>query len=428
MIFKTKKNRRGYIKEMLDNENKERKIITEVLSDSRAVFSSFGNNIYFSDFVNNAIDRIASEIGKIDVVSVVEKENSIVRKTDAITRLFKYQPNPLQTVKDFLSACEWLRRKKSNCFIYPFYEVYRDNKSGEVIKRYTAFYPLNPVSAELGRYEDNPKRWAIKFYWQDGSSNILPYDAIIHLKWRRGVSLVMGGGNDNGAVENANTLRSLKTLDEILQGLPKMIASSLNLNGVLTVKTIVEKVALEQAAKDFESRIYKSDSGIVAVGLEGDYKPIQKAFPTIPETILKFLKDIVRERYGISEAILSGDFDGKAHAAFYQTCIEDFIIEFEQAFSERLFTPREKDIGHRIKCYYSRVSYMDAAEKRELAQLARDIGLMTINEIRELYGMAPIEGGEVRLQSLNYINALQAAEYQSNMSKKKSGGDSDETD
>lgn len=418
----------SYIKNLFggNKEDKERKIITEVLSDSRAVFSSFGNNIYFSDFVNNAIDRIASEIGKIDVVSVVEKENSVARSNDEITKLFKFQPNPLQTTKDFLSACEWLRRKNANCFIYPAHENITNN--GKIFRRYTAFYPLNPVSAELGHYENDNDCWAIKFFWQDGSSNVLPYDSVIHLKWRRGTSLVMGGGNDNGNVDDSNTLRSLKTLDEILQGLPKMIASSLNLNGVLSVKTVVERKALEMAAKDFESRIYKSDTGIVAVGLEGDYKPIPKNFPNLPDNVMKFLKDIIRERYGVSEAILNGDFDGKTHAAFYQTCIEDFIIEFEQAFSERLFTTREKDVGRRIKCYYARTSYMDAAEKRELAQLARDTGLMTLNEIRELYGMAPIEGGDRRLQSLNYINALDADNYQAKMSNKNSGSDSDETD
>lgn len=396
--------------------NSEKKMLTEVLSDSRAVFSTFGNNIYFSDFVNNCLSRIANEISKIEVVSVREKNNRIKRNKDAITKLFKFQPNPLQTTKDFLSACAFLRLKCANAFIYPEYEVIPLDDGGEYI-RYTAFYPLNPVSAELGRFEDG--RWCIKFFWSDGSSDTLPYDSVIHLKWRRGTSLVMGGGNDYGAVDDRNILRSLKTLDEILQGLPKMIASSLNLNGVLTVKTIVEKAALEEAAKDFEKRIYKSESGIVAVGLEGDYKPINKAFPAVPETVLKFLKDIIRERYGVSEAILSGDFDGKAHAAFYQTCIEDFMVEFEQAMTERLFSQREKDVGNRIKCYYSRVSYMDAAEKRELAQLARDTGLMTLNEIRELYGMSPIEGGDRRLQSLNYVNALKIDEIQAS----KSGDD-----
>ena len=411
----------SYIKNLFhrNDDEKEKKIIAEVLSDSRAVFSSFGNNIYFSDFVNNAIDKIAAEVSKIEVLSVVEAENRIVRQNDSISRLFKYQPNPLQTTKDFLASCEWLRRKKANAFIFPTWEVI----NGQT-KRYTAFYPLNPTSAELGHYEDG--RWAIKFFWQDGSSNVLPYDSVIHLKWRRGTSLLMGGGDDSGNIDDSNTFRSLKTLDEILQGLPKMIASSLNLNGVLSVKTIVEKAALEEAAKDFEKRIYKSESGIVAVGLEGDYKPINKAFPTVPDNVLKFLKDIIRERYGVSEAILSGDFDGKQHAAFYQSCLEDFLIEFEQAFSERLFTRREKDVGRKIKCYYSRISYLDAAEKRELAQLARDTGLMTLNEIRELYGMSPFEGGDKRLQSLNYINALKADEYQSG--DKKTGDDKNESD
>ena len=402
--------------------NKEKKILTEILSDSRAVFSSFGNDIYFSDFVNNAIDRIASEVSKIDVVSVVEKENSIVRQNDNVTKIFKFQPNPLQTTKDFLSSCEWLRRKQANCFIFPAYEDFKD---GREYRHYTAFYPLNPVTAELGHYEDG--RWAIKFFWKDGTSDVLPYDSVIHLKWRRGTSLIMGGGNDQGAVDDRNTLRSLKTLDEIAQSFPKLVKSSLGLSGVLTVKTIVEKKALEDAAKDFEKRIYKSDTGIVAVGLEGDYKPAPRNFPNLPDSVVKFLKDIIRERYGVSEAILSGDFDGKSHAAFYQSCIEDFLIEFEQAFTERLFTKREKEVGHRVKCYYSKVSYMDATEKRELAQLARDTGLMTINEIRELYGMSPVEGGDRRLQSLNYVNVDLVDNYQLN-GEKKSGGDANDSD
>lgn len=398
----------SYIKNLFGG-NKEKKLIAEVLSDSRAMFSAFGNDIYFSDFVNNCIDRIASEIGKIDVVSVVEKENSISRQNDSITRLFKYQPNPLQTTKDFLSSCEWLRRKQANCFIYPVFE------DGD----YKAFYPLNPVSAELGHYEDNG-RWAIKFTWKDGSANVVPYDSIIHLRWRRGTSLVMGGGDDNGNVDDRNTLRTLKTLDEILCSFPKQVKSSLGLNGVLSVKTIVEKAALEQAAKDFESRIYKSDSGIVAVGLEGDYKPVPKNFPNLPDSVIKFLKDVVRERYGVPECILSGDFSGEQHAAFYQTCLESFIIEFEQAFTEKLFSQREKEVGHRIKCYYSKVAYLNETDKLALSKLALESGLMTLNELRELHGLTPISEGDRRLQSLNFVSCDIIDSYQIDSSKKYS--------
>ena len=310
-----------------------------------------------------------------------------------------------------MSCCEWLRRKDKNCFIYPQWELVK-SANGNEFKRYTAFYPLAPVSAELGHFENGD--WAIKFYWRDGSSDILPYDSIIHLRWRRGTSTLMGGGNDYGASDDSDTLKALKTLDEILQGLPKMIQHSLSLQGVLSVKTVLDRESLKDAGKNFEDRIKKSESGIVAIGIDGDYTPINKPMPSIPDGVLKFLKDIIRERYGISQAILDGDFNGTQHAAFFQNCIEDFMVEFEQAFTNRLFTSREKDVGHRIKCYYSRVAYMDASEKRELANLAKDTGLMTLNEIRELYGLSPLPDGEGnrRLQSLNYVATNLVDKYQ----------------
>ena len=60
-------------------------MLTEIMTDSRAIFSSFGNNIYMSDFVNNCIDRIATEISKVDVMSVVVTENSYTSPNVSIT-------------------------------------------------------------------------------------------------------------------------------------------------------------------------------------------------------------------------------------------------------------------------------------------------------------------------------------------------------
>lgn len=402
----------SFVKNLMDkfSGNKDKKILAEVLTDSRAVFSSFGNNIYASDFVASCIDRIATEISKIEVVSVISKENKISRLNDDITRLFRDGVNELQTAKDFLSCCEWLRRKNKNCFIYPQCKIVK-SANGEEFKRYTAFYPLNPVSAELGHFDNGD--WAIKFYWRDGSFDILPYESIIHLRWRRGTSTIMGGGNDYGASDDSDTLKALQNLDEILQGLPKMIQNSLSLQGVLSVKTVLDKESLKKSGADFEDRIKVSKSGIVAVGLDGEYTPISKAIPAIPDGVLKFLKDIVRERYGISQAILDGDFSESQHASFFQSCVEDFIIELEQAMTNRLFTQRERDVGHRIKCYYSKVSYFDAKSKQELARLAFDSGLMTINEVRELYGLSPLgEEGNRRLQSLNYVDVKISNLYQ----------------
>ena len=385
------------------------RMLTEVMTDSRAIFTSFGNNIYMSDFVNNCIDRIATEISKVEVMSVVVTGSSILRQNDDISRLFRFRPNPLQTTKDFLSCCEWLRRKNCNCFIYPVWEMVKDAR-GRKYRRYKAFYPLNPQHAELGHFEDG--RWAIRFVWRDGTEDTLPYDSVVHLRWRRGTSTLMGGGDDNGQVDDRNTMRSLRVLDEVMQGLPAAIKAGLQLNGILTTKTLADQVKLQKEAGDFESRITMSKSGIVAVDLAGDFTPINKKITVVPKEILQFLKDIIRERYGISDAIMSGDYNGDQHSAFYQSCIEDFIVEFEQAMSSRLFTPRERDVGHRIKGYYSKVEYFSAKDKAELATLATSTGLMTLNQVAELYGLPPFEGGDRRIQSLNYANTDIVDQYQ----------------
>ena len=43
----------SFVKNLMDKfkGNKDKKILAEVLTDSRAVFSSFGNDIYASDFL-----------------------------------------------------------------------------------------------------------------------------------------------------------------------------------------------------------------------------------------------------------------------------------------------------------------------------------------------------------------------------------------
>ena len=77
-----------------------------------------------------------------------------------------------------------------------------------------------------------------------------------------------------------------------------------------------------------------------------------------------------------------------------------------------LFSQREQDVGHRVRCYYNKVEYYDTPNKLQLAQIARDTGLMTLNQIADMFGIEPFEGGDRRLQSLNYVNTELVDKYQ----------------
>lgn len=404
-----------YIRNFL--RRKERKTLVSLLNDSQAIFSYYGQNVYLSDHVNNCIDRIAIEIGKMSVLSVVTGMNTVKVQNDEISRLFRFKPNPLQTTKDFLACCEWLRRKDCNCFIYPQYEIIKD-KMGNEYKYYTAFWPLNPTSIEIG-VDGTGKVWEIKFHWRSGGTDIIPYSDVVHLKWRRGKNTVIGGGSDFGTPDIRELSESVSALGEILKTVPKALKSSLKINGMYRAKTVVDGNLLNSMRDEFEKHISKSESGIIATDLPGEFVPINMSPTKIDDTVMKFLKSIIRERYGISEAMLSGDFNAEQHGAFYQSCLEDFQTEFEQAMSACVFTQREQDIGHRIRTYYSRTAFMTNNQKIELATLGTNTGLFTLNQILDMFGYEPQPDGDRRLQSLNYISTNIADDYQLNAIKDK---------
>lgn len=380
------------------------------LSNSQPIFRSFGRDVYLSDFVNNAIDRVASEVSKIDIKSIVETSDVLKMQNDDITRLFRFKPNPLQTTSDFLSCVEWIRRKNRNVFIYPQFEE-RTLPDGRPYRKYTAFYPLNPTAVYIGT-GDNGQVWEVKMDFEDGSSYTLPYADLIHLRWRRGTNTIVGGGDDNGLINDRDLLRTIDSLDKTIQGLPKSIEASLQIKGIFHAKALADAEKLKKTRDDFENHIMTSRAGMVATDLAGEFTPVKIDAPDIPEPAMKFLKAVIEERYGISAAILSGDYTGTQHDAFYQTALEDFIIQLEQAMTACLFTDREQDVGHRIKGYYRKVRYYSTADKLNLANLAKETGIMTLNEINEMFGVEPFESGNRRLQSLNYVNLENVDEYQ----------------
>ena len=399
----------GYLKNILRGKAEQ---YNAWLTNSAPILTDrFGNNVYLSDFANNAIDRVASEISKVDLKSVVERGDLVAIQNDDISRLFRFKPNPLQTTSDFFANVEWLRRKFCNAFIYPQYEVVTV-PSGRQFRRYLAFYPLKPRAVYIG--VQGNQAWEVKMEFEDGSSYVLPYADLIHLKWRRGANTVIGGGDDHGNVNDTDLLRTIKALDKTIQGLPKSIEASLQIKGVYSAKTLADKHKMGKMRDEFEEHIFTSKGGMIATDLAGEFTPVNIRAAEIPEAALKFLKAVIQERFGVSAAILSGDYDGEQHSAFYQTAIEEFIIQFEQAMTACCFTAREQDVGHRIKCYYNKVRYMSTKDKMSLANLAKETGIMTLNQINEMFGIEPFEQGGRRLQSLNYVNIEDVDSYQKN--------------
>lgn len=384
--------------------NKIMKYATSMKSRTPS-FSAFGENILNDETVKAITDRILDEYSKLEPRHVRTVEGKKVPvENNSLNNLLK-RPNPLMTTSDFLRRCAWLREKDYNCFIYPTYDIQRNVKTGQIRKKYTGLYPLQPLRWEF--YEDKSKKIYIKFYFANGTqSPYLAYDEIIH--WRKGY------GEDEFASYPNNTayLNHLKLNDKLLQSSFKSIESSLTINGIIKIGTLLDEEKRENYRQTFEDNLKKSGYGIAAMDNSAEYTHIPYTGTSVSKDILKFLDDKTRRHYGVSEAILDGEFDMEQKEAFYETVMEAGVIGLTQAFNRVLFTETEISYGNEITFSPAKIQFMSVDKKLQLAELLLPVGALSPNEARSLFGLPEIEGLDDSIMSLNWIKSKYASQYQ----------------
>ena len=81
-------------------------------------------------------------------------------------------------------------------------------------------------------------------------------------------------------------------------------------------------------------------------------------------------------------------------------------------FTYKLFTTNERTRGHEIVFEANRLQYVSTKTKVQMLKDLAPLGLFTINEGREIFNLAPVEGGDKRIQTLNVVDADKAGKYQ----------------
>ena len=100
--------------------------------------------------------------------------------------------------------------------------------------------------------------------------------------------------------------------------------------------------------------------------------------------------------------------------AYYENTIEPIAIQLSEEFTEKLFTPHERECGNEIIFEANRLQYDSNATKIAVGRFLTDIGGAELDQILEIFNMAPLGGeeGKRRVQTLNMVNAEKADQYQ----------------
>lgn len=392
-------------------ERHQRQTYARMLDGSLPVFSSFGRDIYASDVVQAAVNKIATEFSKLQPRHIRTDEDGIITQPKSdYNRLFRYKPNPLMTTSEFLEKVTWILYREYNSFIYPAYDIMVDNK-GNHFRKTTGFYPLDPRVVTFK--EDQSGKLFVEMEFGGGNKFTLPYEDVIHIRKKFSGNDLMGGGKF-GRPDNDSLIKVLEAEHAVMEGLQKAIPASLAIRGVLKVNTLVNEDALEKERKQFEKHIKNNESGILATDLKSEYFPLTVDPKLVDTETMAFLQEKILNWVGVPLGILTGDFTEEDYEVWYEQELEPLIIRMGQAFSPVLFTDNELNHGNQLVFYQRDFMYMSAKSKRELLKIGGEQGLLTDNEKRNLIGYSLLEGeeGQRKTQSLNYVSVQIIDEYQ----------------
>ena len=62
-----------------------------------------------------------------------------------------------------------------------------------------------------------------------------------------------------------------------------------------------------------------------------------------------------------------------------------------------LFTMREQTEGNQVMATANRLQYMTNADKLNVSSQLLDRGILSLNEVREIWNLPPVEGGDTRV-------------------------------
>ena len=345
----------------------------KLLTAYEPVFRNYSGSIYESDLVRSAIEAKARHISKLKVEMQGEAQAALKAR-------MRHAPNPWQTWPQFLARCSTILDCTNNLFILPVQSEYFET---------IGFFPVLPDNVKL--IEDrNGKLW-LRYTFRDHEHGVIEFDRCAYLNKHQYKSDFFGDSN-----------RALnRTLDMIAindQAIREAVKNSARYSfiGQVSNFTSPEDLVLERQRYSRENLSAEASGGLLLFpNTYKDIRQIEMKPYTVDPDEMKQINENVFNYFGVSEKVMQGSANSDELDAFFNSAVEPFAIALSEALSRAIYTDRERSFGNHVYVNSNRLQYMTQTAKVSLARELGDRGILTINEIRELFNYEPIAGGDM---------------------------------
>ena len=361
-------------------------------------FSSWQGNAYANDIFRGAVDAIARNAAKLKAVHTVtygggNRQPSNDRR---LQRILQVSPNALMSAYDLQYKLASHYYLHNNAFA-----VLDWDSRGQL----AGIYPVNYVHVDFAA--DEAGGLYVKFRFRNGREGIFSYDDVIHLRRHFNSNELLG--DDNRALDAVLELAHTQN-----EGSIAGIKAAANIRGLLKVEQLLVpeklKALKDQFVRDFLS--IENSGGVAALDKQASFVPLESKPVTVDEGQLKLVRDKIYNYLGVGEKIVNSSYTEDEFSAFYESTIEPLATQLSLEFTRKIFNDRERAFGNEIVFESGRLQFTANATKVNLIKELMPLGLLTVNQALEILNLAPVEGGDRRLQTLNVVDADKVTQYQ----------------
>lgn len=365
----------------------------QTLTAYRPVYTSWGGKLYESEIVRAAIDARARHISKLKVECVGTANPSLQGKLEQ-------GPNQWQTWSQFLYRTSTILDINNTAFIVPVFD------ERMII---TGMFTVLPTSCAIIEYKGEP--W-LRYRFRNGDIGAVEMRKCAILtkhQYERDFF-----GDSNRALYE--TMQLIHIQNEGIEEAVKN-TSTFRFMAQLNNFSDPEDVANERKRFTALNLSSESESGGFLLFPNGytnirqiDVKPY-----TVDSDQMNTIRENVFNYFGVNEEVLQNKAYGDAWSAFYEGAVEPFAIQFSEAVTKMLFSEGERARGTQVMATSNRLQYLSNADKLNVSSQLLDRGIFSINDVREIWNLAPVADGDQRIIRGEYYTTddkLQAAPAQ----------------
>ena len=374
--------RPGEAKKSDDALNNARTLF-QTLTAYQPVFTSWGGAIYESEVVRAAIDARARHISKLRVETVGTANPSLQSK-------LKQGPSQFQTWSQFLYRCSTILDVTNNCFVVPIFD------ERMII---TGVYPVLPSMCTLVEYDG--EIW-IRYQFSNGLVGAVEFRkcAILTKHQYR---------DDFFGSSNAPLHETMQLIHIQNQGIEEAVKNTSTFRFMAQLSNFAKPEDLAEERKRFTAKNLstESESGgfLLFPNTYKDIRQVDVKPYTVDADQMEQIRTNVYNYFGVNEDVLQNKAYGDAWSAFYEGAVEPFAIQFSEAMTKALFSERERAQGSEIIATSNRLQYMSNADKLNVSSQLLDRGIFSINDVRDIWNLPHVEGGDERIIRGEYYSA-----------------------